>query len=69
MSNIHAFPFKDENHTQFGMTLRDYFAAQAMQSVIANSMCSDKEATFYIEVAEISYEMADEMLKVRNGNS
>lgn len=51
------------------LTLRDYFAAKAMQAVIANSMCSDKEATFYIEVAEISYEMADEMLKVRNGNS
>jgi hypothetical protein len=64
-----AFPNSYHGEEHKGMTLRDYFAAQAMQAVIANSMCSDKEATFYIEVAEISYEMADEMLKVRNGDS
>ena len=48
-----------------GMTLRDYFAAKAMQAVIANAMCSEKEAVFYDEVSAISYEMADSMLKAR----
>lgn len=50
---------------QSGMTLRDYFAAKAMQAVIANAMCSEKEAVFYDEVSAISYEMADAMLKAR----
>lgn len=48
-----------------GMTLRDYFAAKAMQAVIANAMCSEKEAVFYDEVSAISYEVADAMLKAR----
>lgn len=51
-----------------GMTLRDYFAAKAMQAVIANAMCSEKEAVFYDEVSAISYEMADAMLKARGNN-
>ena len=51
-----------------GMTLRDYFAAKAMQAVIANAMCSEKEAVFYNEVSAISYEMADAMLKARENN-
>jgi hypothetical protein len=41
-----------------GMTLRDYFAAQAMQALI------DKEA-FFDDVAESAYKVADHMLRVR----
>ena len=48
-----------------GMTLRDYFAAKAMEAVIANAMCSEKGTVFYDEVSSISYEMADAMLKAR----
>ena len=61
-----AFPceWSKVRHTP-GMTLRDYFAAKAMQAVIANAMCSEKEAVFYDEVSAISYEMADAMLKAR----
>ena len=41
-----------------GMTLRDYFAAKAMQALI------DKEA-FFDDVAESAYKVADHMLRVR----
>ena len=43
-----------------GMTLRDYFAAKAMQGLLA----SDVEASMP-EFARRSYQMADEMLKAR----
>ena len=43
---------------QDGMTLRDYFAARAMQALI------DKEA-FFDDVAESAYKVADHMLRVR----
>ena len=48
------------------MSLRDYFAAQAMQGLQENSapeiriMCHSVE-----EIARIAYEMADAMLKER----
>ena len=64
-----AFPCVNHHgHKLTGMTLRDYFAAKAMQAVIANAMCSEKEAVFYDEVSAISYEMADAMLKARENN-
>ena len=43
-----------------GMTLRDYFAAQAMQGMMVDV---DKPSCDYI--AETAYEMADAMLKAR----
>jgi hypothetical protein len=46
-----------------GMTLRDYFAAKAMQGLLA-SLPGD--TTLYdSNVAKWSYEMADAMLKAR----
>lgn len=42
----------------YGMTLRDYFAAKAMQALI------DKD-TFFDDVAESAYKVADHMLKAR----
>jgi hypothetical protein len=51
-----AFP--DGILNQDGMTLRDYFAAKAMQALI------DKEA-FFDDVAESAYKVADHMLRVR----
>jgi hypothetical protein len=44
-----------------GMTLRDYFAAKAMQAML--QLGADSEA--FEEDAEMSYQMADEMLKAR----
>lgn len=55
--------------TSNGMTLRDYFAAKAMQSYMADENLI--EAYSHLgknvkkEVAVIAYMMADEMLKAR----
>ena len=54
-----AFPPSNPGYAQ-GMTLRDYFAAKAMQSVIARSDDSNRPG-----IAEWSYAMADAMLKSR----
>ena len=62
MKNIKAFPFPDpspENRTS-GMDLRDYFAAKAMQG-----LCSYNTAGEWRIIAEISYLIADAMLKER----
>ena len=45
-----------------GMSLRDYFAAKAMQGIHANVECNERTFT---EIAEISYKQADAMLKAR----
>lgn len=45
---------------QEGMTLRDYFAAKAMQSIRETA-----PATTYEHIAEYAYELADAMLKAR----
>ena len=48
-----------------GMLLRDYFAAKAMQSeIIGNEGISGNDG-FMESVAEISYLMADAMMKAR----
>jgi len=44
-----------------GMTLRDYFAAKAMQAVIARGDDTNRPG-----MAEWSYAMADAMLKARD---
>ena len=43
-----------------GMTLRDYFAAKAMQGY-----CTDPVMTSAKSVAALAYEMADAMLQAR----
>jgi hypothetical protein len=45
-----------------GMTLRDYFAAKAMQSYLNGD---DRDSFTYDEWAKASYQMADAMLKAR----
>jgi hypothetical protein len=52
-----AFP----SDRSFGMTLRDYFAAKAMQGLLSNR---NAEAAID-EFAAKSYRMADAMLKAR----
>jgi len=44
--------------SSFGMTLRDYFAAKAMQAMIL-----DSRARTFSEAAAFCYEFADAMLK------
>jgi hypothetical protein len=43
-----------------GMTLRDYFAAKAMQSYVAHNQAYD-----FDDIAAMSYRTADAMLKAR----
>ena len=45
-----------------GMTLRDYFAAKAMQSLMWDK---DLDLDNRSDVAEVAYAYADEMLKAR----
>lgn len=52
--------------TGFGMTLRDYFAAKAMQSLISKHGFISDEINF---AAEHSYEIADAMLKAREASN
>ena len=43
-----------------GMTLRDYFAAKAMQSYVSHNKVYDFE-----DIAAVSFRVADAMLKAR----
>lgn len=54
-----AFPCPDEFKPEFGMTLRDYFAARAMQALITRISMSGGEQ------AKKAYEIADAMLRAR----
>lgn len=55
-----AFPFEFKGRE--GMTLRDYFAAKAMQGLVAHGGCSATTADL---LAEWSYRIADGMLAAR----
>ena len=57
---LSAFP--DENHR--GMTLRDYFAAKAMQGLLAQSLGTALGSPVE-QAAEYAYKMADALLKAR----
>ena len=46
-----------------GMTLRDYFAAKAMQGMMAGG--SIRSGTTNAEVATVAYGLADAMLRAR----
>ena len=60
-----AFPIEiNSEMTCLGMTLRDYFAAKAMQGMLAGGdtrLVATKEF-----IGETAYEYADEMLKARD---
>ena len=64
MNNPQAFPIVidlgDGVKYQTGMTLRDYFAAKAMQRLL-----TDDEIDVSYATAVLSYRMADAMLKAR----
>ena len=67
MKNEPAFPNEGFNGwgTPFeGMTLRDYFAAKAMQGLLAQSLGTALGSPVE-QAAEYAYKMADAMLKAR----
>lgn len=51
-----------------GMTLRDYFAAKAMQAMISNPSIIDNDSDGAINyTSSAAYKFADAMLKAREG--
>ena len=62
-----AFPWSVDDGERIkgekGMTLRDYFAAQAMQGMLA--ACTGWSEAEQERLAKCSYKMADAMLKAR----
>jgi hypothetical protein len=68
--NQPAFPTENSYlaSTQHGMTLRDYFAAKAMQgqlSILENVMALAREQIKLEDVCIAAYEVADAMMKAR----
>jgi len=68
MNNPPAFPYlfpdsqRDSYNVAYGMTLRDYFAAKAMQALISGERPLSPVLALY---AEMAYDIADAMLKAR----
>lgn len=63
-----AFPCHPgiENPIYDGMTLRDYFAAKAMEGILAsNTEHEHEDAHIFDAIAEASYKQADAMLEAR----
>lgn len=61
-----AFPHIDSGCGRFeeGMTLRDYFAAKALQN-FRDQIGSQSDPEWFVKMAEGAYRMADAMLKAR----
>lgn len=63
-----AFPAVENWRVGSGMTLRDYFAAKAMQGLVAQSLgtaISSGKADIEVGV-QFAYRMADAMIKARS---
>ncbi|HBU8232619.1 TPA: hypothetical protein MDC20_003284 [Morganella morganii] len=64
-----AFPASGHPDMQFvaqeGMTLRDYFAAKAMQGILVNAERNEFSFGKVDEIASKAYELADAMLRAR----
>jgi hypothetical protein len=68
MSEKQAFPNSYHGEEHKGMTLRDYFAAKAMNSLISDP--DWRSDMVWHETAYAAYQMADAMMKAReHGNS
>lgn len=68
--NKSAFPFEQTGsiatQKDTGMTLRDYFAAKAMSSILSNLCTNDYHSDLSIKWAtEKAYYISDQMLKQR----
>jgi hypothetical protein len=62
MKHAPAFPSETMLGWESGMTLRDYFAAKAMTGLLTAEIVGEYSNE---HVAEISYRIADAMLKAR----
>lgn len=55
-----VFPVKGEFSTEFGVSVRDYIAIQAMVGLCANSRLTDQS---FDEISDFAYRQADAMIK------
>ena len=66
-----AFPYEyfdkqlNQNRIAAGMTLRDYFAAKAMQATVQAWISTSQYPSTDFDVAANAYAVADAMLKAR----
>lgn len=62
-----AFPTETDFNFFHGMTLRDYFAAKAMQGLLSSPRAplGGKEDVTDLLIAKLAYVTADAMLKAR----
>ena len=60
MNHRTAFPIQSYTCAEKGMTMRDYFAAEAMQGFLTGNY-----DLYAYEVVQKAYEMADAMMKAR----
>ena len=67
-SDMDDFPTYFTGKHALSMTLRDYFAAKAMQSIITDGKLGKLliHDDYIKKVSEMSYEYADSMIKARN---
>ena len=72
VDNTPAFPVSSDNYAgpdSAGMTLRDYFAARAM-TVVWTEIPDDVDRDLALDrLGRYAYEMADAMLKAREGGA
>jgi hypothetical protein len=62
LKNTHAFPtHPDVRNQDDGMTLRDYFAAKAMQSLMTTASRRPMKS-----IAKAAYTMADMMIYIKD---
>ena len=64
-NDILAFPNQDELHSRKGMTLRDYFAAKAMATILDFEGVRTRPEINSDDVTKAAYEIADAMLEAR----
>jgi len=68
-----AFPRWSEREENYGMSLRDYFAAKALNALLSNRFVTILESAkspedafkVMVELAPTAYEIADAMLRTR----
>ena len=68
-SIIHAFPSAYNPQTgaaQYGMTLRDYIAIQALQGMLSNPSLFDSNGEFQENNITVAFDIADIVMKVRD---
>lgn len=67
---MNAFPADTLSEGYTGMSLRDYFAAKAMQGLISNKLVMQTVADEFVgegsqAIGRIAYQFADAMIKQR----